>query len=192
MVNHISKFIDALPEKPLVVGHSMAGLVVQKLVELGKAEAGVSINGAPPKNIMAPFSTVKIVWPAVNFFSSKGHFLGSKDWYNKAFFNTLSTLEKEQAYHEIAVPESRKIGRETLTKSFSSVNFKKAHQPLLFIGGGKDMIFPTSLTKKIAGKYSDASSRVDLKIFEDKSHFVCGEQGWQKVADHILDWHENL
>lgn len=192
VVNNLSTLIDSLPEKPLIIGHSMAGLAVQKLVELGKAEAGVSVNGAPPKNIMAPLSTVKIVWPAINFFSSKGYYLGSKEWYNKAFFNTLSKSEQEKAYHEIAVPESRKIGRETLTKSFSAINFKKAHKPLLFIGGGNDKIFPTTLTKKNATKYKDSNSRVDLKIFQEKSHFICGEQGWQEVADYIIDWHENL
>jgi len=192
VVNNLSKFIDSLPEKPLIIGHSMAGLAVQKLVELGKAEAGVSINGAPPKNVMAPFSTVKIVWPALNFFASKGYYLGSKEWYNKAFFNTLSKSDQEKYYQEVAVPESRKIGRETLTKSFSNINFKKAHRPLLFIGGGNDNIFPTALVKKNATKYKDSSSRVDLKIFEDKSHFICGEPGWQEVADYVVNWHENL
>lgn len=192
VVNNLSNFIDTLPEKPFVIGHSMAGFAVQKLIELGKAEAGVSINGAPPKNVMAPFSTVKIVWPAVNFFSSKGYYLGSKEWYNKAFFNTLSKDEQEKAYFDVAVPESRKIGRETLTKSFSKINFKKAHQPLLFIGGSKDAIFPNALTKKIAGSYSDTNSQVDLKFFKNKSHFICGEQGWEEVADYIINWHKNL
>ena len=51
VVNNIVQLIDSLPEKPLVIGHSMAGMAVLKLVELGKAAAGVSIDGAPPKNI---------------------------------------------------------------------------------------------------------------------------------------------
>ena len=33
---------------------------------------------------------------------------------------------------------------------------------------------------------------VKIKIFEDKSHFICGEPGWEKVAAYILDWYENL
>jgi pimeloyl-ACP methyl ester carboxylesterase len=192
VVNNLSAFIDTLPEKPLVIGHSMAGLATQKLVELGKAEAGVSISGAPPKNVMAPFSTVKIVWPAVSFFASKGYFMGSKEWYNKAFFNLLSKDEQEKAYFDVAVPESRKIGRDPLLKSFGKVNFKEAHVPLLFIGAQNDAIFPNSLTKKNANKYSDSNSRVDLKFFDGKSHFICGEPGWKEVADYIINWHENL
>src|SRR5689334_25349267 len=57
VVNNILKLIDTLPEKPLIIGHSMAGMAVKKLIELGKASAGVSIDGAPPKNVFPPFST---------------------------------------------------------------------------------------------------------------------------------------
>ena len=39
VVNNVIKLIDTLPEKPIVIGHSLAGLVVQKLIELDKAVA---------------------------------------------------------------------------------------------------------------------------------------------------------
>lgn len=192
VVMNLAAFIDTLPEKPLVIGHSMAGLAAQKLVDLGKAVAAVSINGAPPKNVLPPFSTVKIVLPAFGFFSGKEYFMGSRDWYNRAFFNTLPESERAKAFDEVAVPESFKVSRETLLKPFSKAEFKKPHVPLLFIGGGNDKIFPPALTRKIAGRYTDPNSRVDVKIFEDKSHFICGEPGWENVADHILNWYENL
>jgi len=192
VVDNIASFIDSLPEKPLVIGHSMAGLAAQKLVDLGKAAAAVSIDGAPPKNVLPPFSTVKIVWPALGLFSSRSYYMGTRDWYNRAFFNTLPESERDNVYNTVAVPESFKIGRETLIKSFSNVDFKKPHVPLLFIGGGRDAIFPPALTKKIARKYSDQSSNVEVKIFDEKSHFICGEKGWQDVADYILDWADKL
>ena len=192
VVMSIVKLIDTLPEKPIVIGHSMAGLVVQKLIEMGKAYAGISINGAPPKNVLPPLSTIKIVWPAINFFKGNSPYLGSKKWYKEAFFNNLSNEESNKAYDLIAVPESRKIGRETVLKSFSNIDFALAHQPLLFIAGGKDNIFPPSLTAKIAGKYSDKSSKVDFRDFPKRSHFTCGEKGWEEVAEFINDWIEKI
>lgn len=192
VVMNIVKLIDTLPEKPIVIGHSMAGLVVQKLVELDKAYAGVSIDGAPPKNVIPPFSTIKIVWPAINFFKGSQPYLGTRDWYNRAFFNTLSKAEAAKAYDTIAVPESRKIGRDTVLKSFSKVDFSKSHQPLLFIGGEKDTIFSPALTRKIASKYRDANSVVDYQEFAGRSHFICGEPGWQEVAAYILGWINKL
>ena len=170
----------------------MAGLATQKLVELGKASAAVSINGAPPKNVFPPFSTIKTVLPAFGYLSSTKYFMGSRAWYDYAFFNTLPQSERNAAFEKIAVPESYKVSRETLMHPFSKVDFGKAHVPLLFIGGGKDNIFPPQLTKNIAGRYSDTQSRIDLKIFDDKSHYICGEQGWEEVATYILNWYETL
>jgi len=192
VVNNIAKLIDSLPEKPLVIGHSMAGMATLKLVEMGKAAAGVSIDGAPPKNIFPPFQTLKTVLPAFGFFSFKKYFMGSRKWYDYSFFNTIPDAEKEKAFERFAVPESYKVSRQLVLNSFSNIDFRKPHAPILFIGGGSDTIFPPGLTRSIAGKYKDTNSRVDIKIFDGKSHFICGEPGWEMVADHILDWYENL
>jgi pimeloyl-ACP methyl ester carboxylesterase len=192
VVNNIARLIDTLPDKPLVIGHSMAGMATLKLVEMGKAAAGVSIDGAPPKNVFPPFSTIKIALGAFGFFAGKGYFMGSREWYNKAFFNTLPEAEKSKAFDAIAVPESHKVSQQLVLNSFSNIDFKKPHAPLLFIGGGSDNIFPPRLTQNIAGRYRHEGSRVDIKIFENKSHFICGEPGWEKVADYILSWYESL
>lgn len=192
IVNNISKLIDTLPEKPLIIGHSMAGMATLKLVELGKAAAGVSIDGAPPKNVFPPFQTLKTVIPAFGFFSSKKYFMGSREWYDYAFFNTITENEKKKAFEKFAVPESYKVSRELVLNSYSNINFKKPHEPILFIGGGSDHIFPPSLTQTIASRYKENSGRVDLKIFDGKSHFICGEPGWESVADYILNWYESI
>ncbi|MFT3979672.1 MAG: alpha/beta hydrolase [Ferruginibacter sp.] len=192
VVNNIAAFIDTLPEKPIVVGHSLAGLVVQKLIEMDKVVAGVSIDGAPPKNVMAPLQTLKIVWPVVNFFNGNSPFIGSKEWYHKAFFNNYSKEESDQLYETIAVPESRRVARDTVLKSFAKIDFRKPHQPLLFIGGTKDHIFPGYFTEKIAGSYKHKESITDVKLFEGRSHFLCGEKGWEEIAGYVLNWINKL
>jgi pimeloyl-ACP methyl ester carboxylesterase len=192
VVDNIAKLIDSLPEKPLVIGHSMAGMATQKLLEMDKTAAAVSIDGAPPKNVFPPFKTLMAVLPAFGFFSGKKYFMGSRKWYDKCFFNTFPETERAKAFDSIAVPESYKVSRQLVLNSFSNIDFKKPHAPVLFIGGGSDNIFPPSLTKTIAGKYKDRGSRVDLKVFEGKSHFICGEPGWEQVADYIIDWYEKL
>lgn len=192
VVSNINKLIASLPEKPLVIGHSMAGMATMKLVEMGSASAGVSIDGAPPKNVFPPFQTLKTVLPAFGFFSSAKYYMGSRKWYDHAFFNTLPDAEKAMAFEKYAVPESYKVSRELVLNSFSNIDFKKPHVPLLFIGGERDNIFPPSLTKTLASKYGTAGGRVDLKVFEGRSHWICGEPGWQEVADYILNWYEAL
>jgi pimeloyl-ACP methyl ester carboxylesterase len=190
-VNNIAELIKALPEQPLIIGHSMAGMVTLKLVEMGKAAAGVSIDGAPPKNVFPPFQTLKTVLPAFGFFSFNKFFMGSRKWYDYAFFNTIPETEKEISFEKFAVPESYKVSRQLVLNSFSNIDFKKPHAPILFVGGGSDHIFPPNLTQTIASRYKDVNSLVKVRIFEGKSHFICGEPDWEKVADYILDWYEN-
>lgn len=188
VVMNIVKLIDTLPEKPILIGHSLAGLVVQKLIEMDKAVAGISIDGAPPKNVFAPLATIKVVLPVVNFFKGSKPFLGSKDWYHHAFFNNYSKAESDKLYETIAVPESRKVARDPLLSTFAKIDFKKPHQPLLFIGGENDNIFSAQFTQKIASSYQDKNSVTDFKAFAGRSHFLCGEKGWEEIADYILGW----
>jgi len=192
VVENIAKLIDSLPEKPLVIGHSMAGMAVMKLVEMGKVRAGVSIDGAPPKNVFPPFKTLVSAFPAFGFFTTTKYFMGSRKWYDKCFFNTLPENERAKAFDSVAVPESYKVSQQLVLNSYSNIDFSKPHQPILFIAGGADNIFPPSLTKTLTNKYKDKNSRVDFHVFENKSHFICGEPGWEKVADYILDWYETM
>jgi dienelactone hydrolase len=130
------------------------------------------------------------VLPAFGFFSFAKYFMGSRKWYDYAFFNTLPDTEKEKAFEKFAVPESYKVSRQLVLNAFSNIDFKRPHEPILFIGGRKDHQFPPNLTQTIADRYKNANSRVYVKIFDGKSHFICGEPGWQTVADYILDWYE--
>lgn len=185
LVRNLADFIDTLPEKPIVIGHSLGGLTTMKLVEMGKVAAAVSIHGAPPKNVFAPWQTIKTVFPVLNFFAADKIFRTNKDWFHYAFGNNLARSESDIIFNEIAVPESRTVARDTLLKSFSKVNFNQSHAPLLFIGGTKDNIFPPSLTKKLAKSYKQ---QADLKIFEGRSHNTLGEKGWEEVAESIIQW----
>ncbi len=193
VVENLERVIDGLPEKPLVVGHSMGGAAVMKLVEMGKAVAGVSVHGAPPKNVFpAPFQTLRTVFPAIGLFSFGKTWLGSPKWFDYAFFNTLEEELRPAAYEANAVPESFKVNTSLLFDEFARVDFAQPHVPLLFLGGTSDHIFPADFTRRIANGYRDEDSRVDVKIYEGRSHFTCGEPGWESVADDILDWYESL
>ncbi|MFM7022386.1 MAG: alpha/beta hydrolase [Flavobacteriales bacterium] len=188
VVNNIIKLIDKLPEKPIVIGHSLAGLVVQKLVEMGKASAGICIDGAVPKNILPPLRTVKTMFPVIQPLSGNSPYVATKEWFHFAFCTSLSKIESDKVYDQICVPESRRIPRETLYKAFAKIDLKKPHNPLLFIGGEMDKIIPASLSRKNAEAYKDKNSISEFKEFKGRCHYICGQEGWQEVADYILDW----
>jgi pimeloyl-ACP methyl ester carboxylesterase len=188
VVNNLAKFIDTLPEKPILIGHSLGGLSVQKLVEMGKAAAGICIDGAAPAGIIpTQWSFLKSNLPVLNPFKGDSVFKPTKDWWFYAFGNNLTRAESDKAFDEFAVPESRNIPRST-TKSYAKINFKKPHVPLLFIAGEKDHIIPKGLNEKNFKAYKDANSKKDFKVFENRGHYICGDKNWKEVANYIYEW----
>ena len=188
VVNNLVRFIDNLPEKPILIGHSLGGLTVQKLIALGKGEAGIVIDGAPPQGIIpTQWSFWKSNFRVVNFLKGDSPFVADKDWFRYTFGNTISRAESDRVFDEYVVPESRNIARGTL-KSFARIDFKKSHAPLLFIAGEKDNIIPAALNKKNFDAYKHAGSVRTFKQFDGRSHYIVGEPGWEEVAGYVLNW----
>ena len=111
-----------------------------------------------------------------------------RDRYHKAFFNNYSKEESDILYETVAAPESRKLAKDPLFKSSAKLDLKKPHEPLLFIGGENDAIFPAAFSRKIAQAYQDKNSIADFKAFPGRSHFIAGEKNWEEVAEYVLNW----
>lgn len=47
ILDHYAKIIDALGEQPLIVGHSMGGLITQLLLDRGYGVAGIAMDPGP-------------------------------------------------------------------------------------------------------------------------------------------------
>ncbi len=164
VVDSLAKFIDKLPEKPILIGHSMGGLAVQKLLNIHRGVAGVCIDSAPPKGIFSfKWSFIKANLPTINPFKGNSICLPSIKWFHYAFCNTMSMAETKTEYNNFVVPESRNIPRSSI-KEEGAIDFKKPHKPLLFIAGEMDHIIPASLNKKNFKAYKD-TNRI-LKRFQ--------------------------
>jgi predicted alpha/beta hydrolase family esterase len=48
VVDHLKEVVKGLPTPPILIGHSIGGLVVQKLINAGLGAVGVAISPAPP------------------------------------------------------------------------------------------------------------------------------------------------
>ncbi len=188
----LSTFIDTLPGKPILIGHSMGGLIVQKLIEMDKGAAGICIDSAPPKGIISfDLSFLKANFPIINPLKGNSVFLPTLDWFHYAFCNGMTLDETKVAFENYAVPESRNIARSSIGKD-GKIDFKKPHNPLLFIAGEKDHLVPPSLNKKNYQAYRDVGSQKQFKQFSGRTHFICGQLGWEEVAAYSNEWINGL
>jgi Lysophospholipase len=187
VLEHFADTIKMLDEKPILVGHSMGGLIVQLLLQKDLAAAGVAINSAPPMGIFTTkWSFLKSNWPHITpFISQNSPIEMTFERFQYTFVNGLALAEQRAAYEKYIVPESRRIPRESLT---ARVNFKKPHPPLLLIAGSADNIIPSSLNKSNYARYKVSPSVTDFKEFAGRTHFIIGQKNWEEVADYILAW----
>lgn len=189
LVDHHADFIKTLPEKPILIGHSLGGLLTQLLVARGLAAAAVVVHSLSPLGVIPyEFSFLKAAWCSLGLFTSldKTYLMSFKTW-QYAFTNGMTLAEQQKAYEENTIPESKTVARGGLTPA-AWIDLKKAHAPLLFIAGSTDHIIPASLNRRNFKAYKDKNSITEYKEFAGINHFVVGLPTWKMQADHILAW----
>jgi pimeloyl-ACP methyl ester carboxylesterase len=189
VIDHHVKTIQALDEKPIIMGHSFGGLLTQIMLQRGLGVAGVAIDSVPPMGILPlQWSFFRSTWPAVNPLIP-----ASQPWYmtfaqfQYAWVHTLPLAEQRAAYDAVIVPESRRLYRSALT-SDARVDFTRQRAPLLIIAGEQDHIMPAALNRANYKAYAKSPSITAFKAFPGRTHYTLGQPGWEQVADDALAW----
>lgn len=195
--DHLVEVIGALDTKPVIMGHSFGGAFVQLLLDAGHGAAGVSIDGAAVKGVKAlPFSEIKATFPVLHNPANKSRAVPiTEKQFHYAFTNNLTEEESKAVYDRYAVPVSGRMlfqgGFANFTPhAATAYDFgNHARPPLLFISGGNDNILPLAVQRENYEKNAKQSKAITAyKLFEGRSHYTCGEDGWEAVADLALDW----
>lgn len=174
--------------KPILLGHSMGGLIVQKFAETFPrlVQGLILLASAPPKGISAfSFSVLgMIVRNTMNILFNLPISPKRKDCFNLVLNNfPEDDSEADFAARKfISTPESGKAARE-LAFSLIPVDEKKINCPTLIVAGSKDKICPLSMQLKIREKYCFADY---LQV--ENGHMMMLEPGWKEVISRIYTW----
>ncbi|MGB9736297.1 MAG: alpha/beta hydrolase [bacterium] len=187
----LEKVIKELPANPILMGHSMGGLLSQMLAGRGLAKAIILLTPASPAGILAlrP-SVIKSFWSGMmrwGFWRKP-----MKQTFEEAVYSMMHLLppEEQKSSYKRFVYES---GRAAFEIGFWLFDRKKAARvdenrvkcPVLVIAGKEDRITPASVVKRVAEKYGSVST---YKEFEHHAHWVVGEPGWEDVANYVYEW----
>jgi pimeloyl-ACP methyl ester carboxylesterase len=193
IVAHYEKIIRALPESPILIGHSAGGVFVQHLLDRGLGVAGVAIDPAPTPGVGLPLDAVISALPVLGDPLSGGKVVSmTKKFFAERFANGLPRDQVDYHFDRYVAPTAGKVYWDgVLSGGAGPITWNsKTRAPLLLIGGGVDLIAPASMTRAIFGKQKRAKSLTELKVYEDRSHYLCAEPGWEEVADFALAWAE--
>jgi pimeloyl-ACP methyl ester carboxylesterase len=196
IADHYDRIIRGLDAPPIIMGHSFGGLLTQILLDRGLGAAGVAIDPAGPKGILAlPASTFRVVWPVLNNPANKSKAKAlTPEQFHYAFGNTLSEEESNAVYERYAVPgPGRPLFQAGLANfnpsAASKVDFKNNDRaPLLIIGGGEDHVVPPKTSRTNFKLYHKSKAVTEYKEFAGRSHYIVGQDGWEEVADYALSW----
>ncbi len=191
IVAHYAKAIQALPEKPVLIGHSAGGVWVQHLLDRGLGAAGVAIDPAPTPGIgIAPQAAISALPVLGDPFSGGKVKSMTRAFFGRRFANGLPEALKSEMYDRYIVPTAGKVYWDgVISGGAGKITWEsKIRPPLLLIAGGRDLIADASMTKAMFDKQKRASSATEFRLYKDRSHFLCIEPGWEEIADFSLEW----
>ncbi|WP_276483852.1 alpha/beta hydrolase [Paraflavitalea pollutisoli] len=192
VIDKFAAMAQCCDEPPIVIGHSVGGLIAQVLVSRQLAKAAICISSVAPNRMLAfDWSFLKNTLSIANPLKGDEPFLMDAAGFHANFANCLTKVESDAAFEETATHDSRNILRDCMGVA-GEIDMELPHVPLLFIGAQKDEIVPPSLNEKNSKAYKDDGSIADFIEFPHRGHFICGEPGWEEVAEHCYDWLETL
>ncbi len=191
----LEKFIGTLDSSPILLGHSLGGLLAQMLAARGKARALVLLAPCPPWGIL-PSTLFEIASAHTMLFAGDFWNQPLKPEYWVAAANSLDHLSPAERHKVFShfVPESGRATFEIMHWAWDArraalVTARDVTCPILCLVGEHDKINPPSTVHRIAERYE---GRAVYKELPRHSHWLPGEPGWEKIAGHCLQWLDEI
>ncbi len=191
-VEAVADIAGRLPEKPIIVGHSMGGLIAQLLAVRVQPRALVLLSTAPSNGsaIVPEWSSIRSIWSV----TSRWQFWKQEIQLSRAdalygVYTNVPEAEAETEYRA-HVPDSGRVMAQIAFAAFDSgkaatVDYAALTCPALVLVGNQDRITPPSVSRAAARRLAGPVTYRELDSF---GHWVVGVDGSPKVAAAILDF----
>lgn len=189
----IAKLCAAQPEPPVLIGHSLGGLIAQ--LAAAKTNLAGLILMAPSAPWGVQGSSMNEAISAVSLFALGPYWAMAIDpdypAARRYLFNHLPRADRRATFARMT-PESGRALWETLNWwldpfTTTMVTRASARSPVLAIAGALDPIHPPATVEA-------TSRRLDGKTLtmDGMGHWLMGEPGWERVAGTCLKWIDGL
>nr|VFK17404.1 MAG: Lysophospholipase, alpha-beta hydrolase superfamily [Candidatus Kentron sp. LFY] len=183
-VEDLAKTIEAMDKPPILIGHSMGGVVGQLYLRDHVLPGVVLMGSGPPHGMIASAMSVFLTKPLLSTQLSLMHLFGSDTESRNAMCKIIfsKNMPREEALDFLKRTQAESY-RVVFDLSLPYIP-KNRGTPVLVLGA-EDDLFVTPYMVRATAKSYDAP---EAEIFSGTGHAMMADTRWQDVADRILKW----
>lgn len=167
---------------PIIIGHSMGGLIAQLVATENCTRGIVLLAPAPPRGI--PVISLKLAAAQVRYMpaimTSRPVKPGRADL-RALVVNRIPENEREVVL-DMLVPDSGRAGRQ-MSLLGVSVDKARVRVPVLVISGDQDLFIPLSRSQRVAARY-----KAPIRVAPGRGHMLIIEPGFEELCDWVCEW----
>jgi pimeloyl-ACP methyl ester carboxylesterase len=174
-VQALHQAVAKLDLPPIIIGHSMGGMILQRFLKKGTCKKAILLSTVPPTGALMASLRVIVNNLGTLPYLFTGNLLGVFRKYPLLMFNEVKNAEKYTA----------KMCAESFLAFVTLVLpiFHKITTPLLVVGGSKDQLITVNEFAQTAKKYG-----AKLEIIEGGSHDLMLDEDFTKSVEVIHNW----
>lgn len=186
LIDDVDAVAGALSSRPVMIGHSLGGFVVQKYLEIHDAPAAVLVASAPPRGARGFFAREmkRRPWSSLRttVTTKSLHSFNTPELAREYFFSA-KTAESDVARYAARLQEEVTGGITVDTVLLNLAKPQRVTTPMLVLGGERDGCFTHEEVHATARAYG-----TQAQLFPEMGHNMMLEPGWSAVAKRIDDW----
>jgi pimeloyl-ACP methyl ester carboxylesterase len=187
-VEDVASAVSGIGSEPILVGHSMGGLLVQHYLATHPVKAAVLLSTLPPSGLASSAMHMSMFSPDVlwqlGLLQSLGPQAVSPEIIHRAFFSDKTSQESVHLLMPKLQAESHRVSTELLCPAQPTPPDGVMRPPVLVLGGDKDAFLPSSAFRETATYFKG-----ELEILPGAPHgLMLDDAWWQPTADKIIAW----
>jgi pimeloyl-ACP methyl ester carboxylesterase len=194
IADYEESIINRLERKPVVIGHSVGGLLTEILAGRGLSVASVAISPAPFRGVLPlPFSALRSSSAVLSNPLNRGRAVPlTYDQFRYSFANAVDEDEAKELYESYSVPGPgepifQAAAANVNPWSEAKVNTKNPERgPLLIISADADHTVPWAVANASYKKEQKNPGVTEIVKMEARGHALTIDHGWQEVAKTAL------